>query len=335
MKRVLAISLLFIPLLLSGCTEEGPVASSSGPETESSSSEISSSGEIDDVDYSIVTESEYGFLTLPKERYDFATIKENDNYPPAAEVEIACDWNYVTFLNENYTKILIENEAAVPSSAVSYSTRDSLSGTGGSSEIEAIVLTIDRSLIQPGTTRIRFETRPGNGVSTTKVFTVCFEVKVYPYGGIEVPTYDVNLKVDLSWLNDLMPEIEGATALTFTLSDSEEILRLFGRRALKRRPSARRLLWVPGVRRHQMGGRPRLRSLAFHRQRGFQRPPLVPDQGSLPFPRLRHHRQSDRGLDDRGRRRLHDRGRPLRRGLRERGKGRRGARRPFHFPSLS
>lgn len=223
MKRILAISLLLIPLLLSGCTEEGPVASSSGPVAESSSSEISSSEEIDDVDYSIVTESEYGYLTLPKESYGFATIKENDNYPPAAEVEIACDWNYVTFLNENYTKILIENEAAVPSSAVSYSTRDSLSGTGGSSEIEAIVLTFDRSLIQPGTTRIRFETRPGNGVSTTKVFAVCFEVKVYPYGGIEVPTYDVNLKVDLSWLNDLMPEIEGATALTFTLSDSEEI----------------------------------------------------------------------------------------------------------------
>lgn len=222
MKKILAASLLLIPLVLAGCSNDGPTTTSSSIEEESSSIAASSEKE-EEVDFTIVTESEYGYLALPQESYDFAMLKENDSYPPAAEVEIACDWNYVTFLNENYTKILIENEAAVPSSAVSYSTRDSLSGTGGSSEIEAIVLTFDRSLIQPGTTRIRFETRPGNGVSTTKVFAVCFEVKVYPYGGIEVPTYDVNLKVDLSWLNDLMPEIEGATALTFTLSDSEEI----------------------------------------------------------------------------------------------------------------
>lgn len=222
MKKILAASLLLIPLVLAGCSNDGPTTTSSSIEEESSSIAASSEKE-EEVDFTIVTESEYGYLTIPQESYDFAMLKENDNYPAAAEVEIACDWNYVTFLNENYTKILIENEAAVPSSAVSYSTRDSLSGTGGSSEIEAIVLTFERGLIKEGKTRIRFETRPGNGFSTGKNLAVCFEVNVYPYGGIEVETYDVNLKVDVSMLTDLVPEIVGATALTFTLSDSEEI----------------------------------------------------------------------------------------------------------------
>ena len=143
MKKILAASLLLMPLVLAGCSNDGPTTASSSIEEESSSIAASSEKE-EEVDFTIVTESEYGYLALPQESYDFAMLKENGSYPPAAEVVIACDWNYVTFLNKNYTKILIENEAAVPSSAVSYSTRDSLSGTGGSSEIEAIVRKIQQ-----------------------------------------------------------------------------------------------------------------------------------------------------------------------------------------------
>lgn len=221
MKKILAASLLLIPLVLAGCSNDGSTTASSSIEEESSSIAASSEKE-EEVDFTIVTESEYGYLTLPQESYDFAMLKENDSYPPAAEVTIACDWNYVTALNENYTKILIENEEVVPATAVSYRTTNNLTGTGGTNEIQTIVLTFERGLIKEGKTRIRFETRPGNGVSTTKTFAVCFEVNVYPYGGIEVETYDVNLKVDVSMLTDLVPEIVGATALSFTVSDTEQ-----------------------------------------------------------------------------------------------------------------
>lgn len=222
MKKILAASLLLIPLVLAGCSNDGPTTTSSSIE-EGSSSIAASSEKEEEVDFTIVTESEYGYLMLPQESYDFAMLKENDSYPPAAEVVIACDWNYVTALNENYTKILIEDEEVVPATAVSYRTTNSLTGTGGTNEIQTIVLTFERGLIKEGKTRVRFETRPGNGVSTRKTLAVCFEVNVYPYGGIEVETYDVNLKVDVSMLTDLVPEIVGDTALTFTLSDSEEI----------------------------------------------------------------------------------------------------------------
>lgn len=221
MKKFLVASLLLIPLVLAGCSNDGPTTTSSSIE-EGSSSIAASSEQEEEVDFTIITESEYGYLALPQESYDFAMLKENDSYPPAAEVVIACDWNYVTALNENYTKIFIESEEVVPATAVSYRTTNNLTGTGGTNEIQTIVLTFERGLIKEGTTRIRFETRPGNGVSTGKTLAVCFEVNVYPYGGIEVETYDVDLKVDVSMLTDLVPEIAGATALSFTVSDTEQ-----------------------------------------------------------------------------------------------------------------
>ena len=82
-----------------------------------------------------------------------------------------------------------------------------LVGSSGSNEIEQIKLNLDRSLIKPGKTMLKLEVQPNNGSSSiAKLTTICVEVEVKEFGTIEVDTYNINLNVDLSGLEEILKE---------------------------------------------------------------------------------------------------------------------------------
>lgn len=178
-----------------------PVSSSSSPTSSSSSPEETE-------DFSISTSS--NGLSVVEESYSFATAAEGDLFPPEASFTMVTDssWNLVTGLNERYTRVVAEDETVLPEDSVSLNiiTNADIVGTSGSSEIEQIKVIFDRTLIQPGSTRLKVEVRPNNGSSTVtgKTCTICVDISVSAYGTMAVDTYSVDINLDLTGLADLI-----------------------------------------------------------------------------------------------------------------------------------
>lgn len=221
MKKIAAL-LLAVPLLAVASCGPSVVETSSSSSSSNSSVAQSTSTSEPSVDFTIKTEDRY--LSIEKGNYSFAMAEDGDAHPDEAAVTINCSWGMTTTsLSERYTKIDIEDEKVIPEEAVSYETKDTLTGTGGNNGIVAIEIKFDRSLIKEGTSKVRFQTRPGNGISVSNNLVICFEVEVLPFGGIVVDTYDVSMEVDISDLGGILKDVVNPTEASFHVTDTEYI----------------------------------------------------------------------------------------------------------------
>ncbi len=207
MKKILFSALAALAALgLAACSGgEGEDSSKgSSPISSSSSATSSSSSPEETEDFSISTSS--NGLSVVEESYSFATAAEGDLFPPEASFTMVTDssWSLVSGLNERYTRIVAEDEAVLPEGSVSLDiiTNADIVGTSGSSEIEQIKVIFDRTLIQPGSTRLKVEVRPNNGSSTVtgETCTICVDISVSAYGTMTVDTYSVDINLDLTGL---------------------------------------------------------------------------------------------------------------------------------------
>ncbi len=183
--------------LLCAC---GSSPSTSSPSSDSTTSESSASS-TPAIDFSLVSSCKAG--SIEKESFTITTPNPSEEYSswddPVIKIAInQANWAYVTAIKKDDKSILSQNEGVVPSAAISIEPQDSLSGTGGSNVINRIDLHIDRSQIKTGTTRIKTSMTPSNGVSSASKIELCFELKVVPYGSIQVETTEVPFEIDLS-----------------------------------------------------------------------------------------------------------------------------------------
>lgn len=184
-------------------------------------------------DFTIKT-SDNGLNALESE-YTFSTVKEGDSFPPEAKIRLLTDesWRLVTQLNDNYTRIVAEDTSVLPEGSVSTKivTKSSVFGSSSTNEIYAIDLVFDRSLIKPGTSKLKLEVRPSNGSSTVnKLTTICVDVTVKEYGDILVDTYNVSLDVDLTGLDEIIDkalEVE-PEYINLTLTDDATLADVYG-----------------------------------------------------------------------------------------------------------
>ena len=228
MKKILFSALAALAALgLAACSgngEESSTSSSSSP-VDSSSSPVTtdSSSSEETEDFTTVTES--NGLRVAQDSYSFSTAMEGDLFPPEASFTMVTDssWNLVTGLNERYTRIVAEDETVLPEGSVILDTitNADIVGTSGSSEIEQIKVIFDRTLIQPGSTRLKVEVRPNNGSSTVtgETCTICVDVTVSTYGTMAVDTYSVDINLDLTGLADLIEtSVPNLQSITWTTS---------------------------------------------------------------------------------------------------------------------
>lgn len=97
-----------------------------------------------------------------------------------------------------------------------------LVGSSGSNEIEQIKIEIDRSLINPGSTKVKLNVHPLNGSSSvTKLTTLCFNAVVHEYGTIAIDTYNLDFTLDLSGLDEILTDVNNPESATFTISDMD------------------------------------------------------------------------------------------------------------------
>ena len=88
---------------------------------------------------------------------------------------------------------------------------------------------MDRSLIKPGKTMLKLEVQPNNGSSSiAKLTTICVEVEVKEFGTIEVDTYNINLNVDISGLEEVLKEVENPESITLSLTDTVDEASVYG-----------------------------------------------------------------------------------------------------------
>ena len=183
-KTLLYLSLPLILLGLSSC-DSSDSSLSSGNNPNSDSSKPSDSSTQPSEDFTIKT-SDNG-LSASASSFTFAAAETGDDYPPDATISLTTDqtWTLCTGLNENYTKIIIENETVLPKDAIEMDLvlNNELVGPSGSNDIEGIDLNLDRKLIQPGDTKLKLEVRPLNGSSSiTKTTTICVDVHIKQFG---------------------------------------------------------------------------------------------------------------------------------------------------------
>lgn len=197
MKKPFLLVLTSSALLLCACGSSPSISSPSQESTTSESSTVSTPA----IDFSLVSSCKAG--SIEKESFTITTPNPGEEYSswddPVIEIAInQANWAYVTAIKEDNKSILSQNEDVVPSNAISIEPQDSLSGTGGSNVINRIDLHIDRSQIKTGTTRIKTIITPSNGASSASKIELCFELKVVPYGSIQVETTEVPFEIDLS-----------------------------------------------------------------------------------------------------------------------------------------
>ena len=141
-------------------------------------------------------------------------------------------WTHCSGLNERYTRVVAEDSNVLPEGSVSLDlVRNSdLVGSSGSNEIDAIDIEFDRTLINPGETKLKIEVRPNNGSSTiNKLTTICINIEVKEFGTIEVETYNVNINVDLNGLQDLITELDIVpTEMTLNVTDQADEKDVYG-----------------------------------------------------------------------------------------------------------
>lgn len=209
MKRVLIAGLLTLASFgLVACDTDTPATSTDATDSSSSSSSSSSSTE-EEEDYTIVT-SDNG-LTIDGDSYMVAAAEEGDTDAPDFELSIVADnntWGLTSSVNDDYTKLISEDESVIPSSALSFE----IEKRAGTNIISGFTISVDRTLISPGTTRVKFEVYPSGGnTSMMKLTTICVEIQVVEFGSIEVDTYNVNFTLDVYDLSTIISD-NGITA---------------------------------------------------------------------------------------------------------------------------
>ncbi len=230
-KTLLYLSLPLILLGLSSCDSSNS-SLSFGNNPNSDSSKPSDSSTQPSEDFTIKT-SDNG-LSASASSFTFAAAETGDDNPPDATISLTTDqtWTLCTGLNENYTKIIIENETVLPKDAIEMDLvlNSELVGPSGSNDIEGINLNLDRKLIQPGDTKLKLEVRPLNGSSSiTKTTTICVDVHIKQFGTIEVATYDVDVKVNLDGLADtIQKESKNPTSISLNITDTANRKDVYG-----------------------------------------------------------------------------------------------------------
>lgn len=183
-------------------------------------------------DFTIVTND--NGLSAANDTYVFSTIEPGDAFPPEAKIRLTTDesWRYCSSLNENETKIAVEDETVIPLEAVKLDIviNMDLVGASGSNEIDAIDIQLDRALIKAGDTKLKITVKPFNGSSSiSKLTTICLNISVKEFGSIEVDTYKVNLNVDLTGLQEIIDkESENVTSGTLSISDDADKEEVYG-----------------------------------------------------------------------------------------------------------
>ena len=167
-------------------------------------------------------------LKAQEDSYIFSVAEEGDNYPPEFKIRLTTDssWYLCTGLNDDYTRIVAEDETVFPKDSVSLDikTNSELVGSSGSNEIDAIDIVIDRTKINIGTSKLKIEVKPSNGSSSiNKLTTICLDMEVVAYGDIEVDTYNVDVNVDLTGLEEIIAlNSENVTSITLSLVDETD-----------------------------------------------------------------------------------------------------------------
>ena len=183
-------------------------------------------------DFTIVTKD--NGLSAQKDSYVFSNAEDGDEFPPEAKIRLTTDvsWRYCSSLNEDETKIVVEDEKVIPLEAVKLDivTNMDLVGSMGSNEIDAIDIQLDRTLIKAGDTKLKVTVKPNNGSSSiNKLTTICLNVSVKEFGTIEVETYNVNLNVDLTGLAEIIErESEIVTSGSLSISDDADREDVYG-----------------------------------------------------------------------------------------------------------
>lgn len=230
-KSILYLCLPLLLLGLSSCDSTGGGSDTTNTKPISGTNNSSGTTEKPAEDFTIKT-SDNG-LSADTSSYTFANAEEGDDYPDAV-IALTTDqtWLHCTGLNENYTKIIIEDETVLPKDSVTMHTvlnRD-IVGASGSNDIDGINLILDRKLIKPGDSKLKLQVRPSNGSSSiAKTTTICVDVHVKEFGTIMVDTYDVDVKVNLDGLADtIKKESENPTSITLSITDSSDREEVYG-----------------------------------------------------------------------------------------------------------
>ena len=226
MKKTVLFGLLaLLPLTLASCGESSSTTSSSSSTRDSSVRDTTTAPQ--EEDFTIQT-SDNG-LSAASDSYLFSTQEPGDQFPPALSIRLTTDqtWNGCTGLLERATRIVAEDESVLPegSATLDIVTNSDIVGSSGSNEIAAIDIDFDRSLIRPGTSRLKVQVQPGNGNSSmNRLTTICLNIEVKEFGTIEVDTYDVSMSVDLTGLEEIIAiESETPTEATLVVSDADPI----------------------------------------------------------------------------------------------------------------
>ena len=182
-------------------------------------------------DYTIITED--NGVSVSQDSFVFAKAQEGDNYPPDARISLTTDssWNHCTGIYKDQTVLISENKSVIPDETMTLDTvlDSDLHGASGSNEIVGFNIIIDRTKINPGTTKVKLQVRPSNGSSTIgRITTICVNVEVKEFGTIEVDTYTVNLHVDLTGLEEIVEGIEGIESMTLSMSDDADPEEYYG-----------------------------------------------------------------------------------------------------------
>ncbi len=234
MKKILFRSLAACLLLfgVAACAEPDPLPDLDIPDNPSDhpgGGDLDDNDDKDDLDEAVIDEfeiiTEDNGLSLEKDTFEFTNAKEGDTYL-SYEITAYTDntWSRVTGLRDEETKIVSENQSVIPDSALSISIVDNsdLVGSSGSNEIEQIKIEIDRSLINPGSTKVKLNVHPLNGSSSVaKLTTLCFNAVVHEYGTIAIETYNLDFTLDLSGLDEIIADVNNPESATFTISDMD------------------------------------------------------------------------------------------------------------------
>ena len=237
MKKLLFASFLAIAAIgLAGCQEKDSLSSNPSTTPDASGKTDPNADETTKrpvEDFTIKT-SDNGLSAL-QSGYTFATLQEGDMFPPDAKIRLTTDdqWAVCTSLNERYTKFTAEDPNVLPEGSVDWDivTKEDLGIGNKSNEIAAIDLVFDRELIKPGESKLKFETRGYNGSTTVtgKTTTICLDIIVKEFGTIEVPTYTIDLELDLTGLSDIIAETEtDAESISWTTTDSTPEEEVYG-----------------------------------------------------------------------------------------------------------
>lgn len=233
-KSIIGLASLLLSFSLVGCGEgdTSTLGSTKQDDTGTSVSQNDDTSSAEMETFEIQT-SDNG-LSVANDSYTFSTVQEGDDFPPEASIRMVTDssWTHCSGLNERYTRIVAEDSNVLPEGSVSLDLvkNSDIVGSSGSNEIDAIDIEFDRTLINPGETKLKIEVRPNNGSSTiNKLTTICINVEVKEFGTIEVETYNVNINVDLNGLQDLITELDIVpTEMTLNVTDQADEKDVYG-----------------------------------------------------------------------------------------------------------